>query len=128
MKKFNFLMICVLLVVLLVGCHEGNFIFHLATPEATGEVIVLPTVTPTPELPPISTLEPKVVPEEETGSTTPEPPQALIKGNISSSGEKIYHLPGGAYYDQVKINEDAGERWFATEEEAQAAGWRKSSR
>jgi micrococcal nuclease len=71
-------------------------------------------------------------------TSTPAPPaggcdysgtsQPLIKGNISSSGEKIYHVPGGAFYDQTTIDESAGERWFCTEAEAQAAGWRKSSR
>jgi len=48
-----------------------------------------------------------------------------IKGNISSSG-KIYHVPGGRYYDRVKINTSKGERWFCSEEEAVAAGWRAS--
>ena len=28
-----------------------------------------------------------------------------IKGNISSSGERIFHVPGGAYYDRTKIPE-----------------------
>lgn len=50
----------------------------------------------------------------------------LIKGNISSSGEKIYHLPGQRYYDKTVIDEAKGERWFCTEEEAQKAGWRKA--
>ena len=49
-----------------------------------------------------------------------------IKGNISSSGEKIYHVPGQRYYNQTVISESKGERWFCTEEEAQKAGWRKS--
>jgi competence protein ComEC len=50
-----------------------------------------------------------------------------IKGNISTkTGEKIYHVPGQRYYDSTVINESQGERWFWTEEEAQAAGWRKS--
>ncbi len=54
------------------------------------------------------------------------PPNCYIKGNISSSGEKIYHVPGGRYYDATVINPDAGERWFCTEAEAVANGWRKS--
>jgi len=59
-------------------------------------------------------------------SGTSEP---VIKGNISvSSGEKIYHVPGGDSYDNTVINEAAGERWFCTESEAVAAGWRKSKR
>jgi micrococcal nuclease len=49
-----------------------------------------------------------------------------IKGNISSSGEKIYHLPNGSYYDKTVIDESKGERWFCSEEEAKAAGWRAS--
>lgn len=47
----------------------------------------------------------------------------LIKGNISSSG-KIYHTPASPWYSRTKINEAKGERWFCTEEEALAAGWR----
>jgi len=46
-----------------------------------------------------------------------------IKGNINSKGEKIYHVPGGQFYD-VTIAEEM----FCTEEEAQAAGYRKSKR
>lgn len=49
--------------------------------------------------------------------------KGLIKGNINSKGEKIYHLPGGMYYDQT-----IPEAWFKAEEEAQAAGFRKSLR
>lgn len=49
-----------------------------------------------------------------------------IKGNINYNGEKIYHVPGQEYYDSTVINTDYGERWFCSEEEALAAGWRKS--
>ncbi len=55
--------------------------------------------------------------------------EAVIKGNISTnSGEKIYHVPAGAFYEQTVIDESAGERWFCTEPEAVAAGWRISQR
>ena len=64
-----------------------------------------------------------VTPEAQAGC-----PQPLIKGNISSSGEKIYHVPGGAFYEDTQIDEAKGERWFCTEEDAVAAGWRRSSR
>ena len=47
----------------------------------------------------------------------------LIKGNISGSG-KIYHTPASPWYSRTKINVGKGERWFCTEEEALAAGWR----
>lgn len=46
-----------------------------------------------------------------------------IKGNISGSG-RIYHLPGSKWYEKTQINPGKGERWFCSEEEAIAAGWR----
>ncbi len=49
-----------------------------------------------------------------------------IKGNINSTKEKIYHLIGCGSYNQTKIDEVRGERWFCTEEEAITAGWRKA--
>lgn len=57
-------------------------------------------------------------PQSEEKST-----EKLIKGNINSKGEKIYHVPGGQFYDVTKPEE-----WFATEEEAQSAGYRKSKK
>ncbi len=50
----------------------------------------------------------------------------VIKGNISSSGEKIYHLLGCDYYEQTFIDLNKGEMWFCTETEAQNFGWRKA--
>ncbi len=58
-------------------------------------------------------------------TTAPET-DCVIKGNISSSGEKIYHLPGQRYYNKTVISESKGERWFCSEDEAKKAGWRKS--
>ena len=54
--------------------------------------------------------------------------QCLIKGNVGRRGERIYHMPGGAYYGRTKITAGKGERWFCTEAEARAAGWRRSKR
>jgi hypothetical protein len=63
-----------------------------------------------------------------SGCTEPKP-GCVIKGNVSfDTGEKIYHVPGGRYYDATVINPAYGERWFCTEEEAVANGWRKSLR
>ncbi|WP_331295923.1 thermonuclease family protein [Methylobacterium hispanicum] len=47
-----------------------------------------------------------------------------IKGNISRSGEKVYHLPGSRDYARTVIKERAGERMFCSKDEARAAGWR----
>lgn len=49
-----------------------------------------------------------------------------IKGNISLDGERIYHLPSDKWYDETRITRSKGERWFCSEDEAQAAGWRKA--
>lgn len=49
-----------------------------------------------------------------------------IKGNINPQGERIYHVPGGEWYDKTRIDTMQGERWFCSEEEARAAGWRRS--
>ena len=63
----------------------------------------------------------------DNANTSPAPSNANhegeIKGNINSKGEKIYHVPDGAYYDRT-----VAEEWFKTEEEAISAGYRKSSR
>lgn len=62
---------------------------------------------------------------------TPSPPAVAskncsnptIKGNINSKGEKIYHVPGGQFYTRTNAEE-----MFCTEEQARAAGYRKSLR
>jgi micrococcal nuclease len=47
-----------------------------------------------------------------------------IKGNINARGDKIYHRPDCPSYARTKIDEDAGQRWFCSDGEAEAAGWR----
>lgn len=46
-----------------------------------------------------------------------------IKGNISQNG-RIYHTPWSPWYARTRINSSKGERWFCSEAEAIAAGWR----
>jgi endonuclease YncB( thermonuclease family) len=55
----------------------------------------------------------------------PAPANCRIKGNISKS-DRIFHVPGQKYYNKTKISASRGERWFCTEAEARAAGWRKA--
>lgn len=57
-----------------------------------------------------------------------KPAKCLIKGNIGRRGTRIYHVPGGQYYNRTKISQSKGERWFCSEAEARAAGWRRSKR
>ena len=49
--------------------------------------------------------------------------RCTVKGNIGKSGTRIYHVPGGQFYDRTRIDASKGERWFCTEAEARAAGW-----
>jgi len=47
-----------------------------------------------------------------------------IKGNISQSGDYIFHLPGTKEYKNTSISANKGERWFCTIDEAVANGFR----
>jgi endonuclease YncB( thermonuclease family) len=64
------------------------------------------------------------------GSAATQPPQSApsprcdIKGNINDKGVRIYHVPGGEHYADTRIDAARGERWFCSEAEARAAGWR----
>lgn len=79
----------------------------------------------------VAAMRGRLAPSRAAGNASSAPPQASsppttgcrIKGNISENG-KIYHVPGSPSYDQTKIDESRGERWFCTEAEARAAGWR----
>jgi cold shock CspA family protein len=56
-------------------------------------------------------------------------PGCTIKGNISiDTGNKVYHLPGMEDYESTVIDPASSERWFCTESEARANGWRKAPR
>jgi len=61
--------------------------------------------------------------ERASAREEPTPSRQPIKGNKTGGGELIYHVPGGQFYDAVQA-----EATFATEEEARAAGYRRSRR
>lgn len=50
-----------------------------------------------------------------------------IKGRIRD-GEKVYLLPWEADYARVRLSPKRGERWFCSEADATAAGWRNGTR
>jgi hypothetical protein len=62
------------------------------------------------------------------GCATAPDPSCAIKGNVNSSGDRIYHMPGGQFYDGTDIKPEEGDRWFCTSAEAEAAGFRASQR
>lgn len=55
-------------------------------------------------------------------------PNCTIKGNISAKGKRIYHMPGQKFYDRTGIQPAKGERWFCSEAQARASGWRPARR
>ncbi len=57
------------------------------------------------------------------GAEQHAPEGCAIKGNITKHG-RIYHMPWSPWYAQIRIESDKGKRWFCTEAEAIAAGWR----
>jgi endonuclease YncB( thermonuclease family) len=63
-----------------------------------------------------------------TTSRMPRDRSCAIKGNISGKGARIYHVPGQQDYELTGIREEKGERWFCSEAEARAAGWRPARR
>lgn len=54
---------------------------------------------------------------------TAAPQGCAIKGNVNRNG-RLYHMPWGPWYERTRIDEQRGERWFCSEAEAVAAGWR----
>lgn len=60
---------------------------------------------------------------EEAKAQAPE--GCPIKGVARSS--RTYVLPWSPTYDNVRVRESRGDRWFCSEQEARAAGWRPTS-
>lgn len=90
-----------------------------ATPSPTNTPTLLVLPTPRPSTPTVPPPSPTIPP--------PPPTVCIIKGNVSfNTGERIYHVPGCPYYDATVIDERYGERWFCSEDEARANGWRKA--
>lgn len=65
--------------------------------------------------------------DNQQGNSGP-PKDCVIKGNINDRGHRIYHMPGDKFYSRTIISVAKGERWFCSEAEAVAAGWRHSRR
>ncbi|WP_444461468.1 sunset domain-containing protein [Rhodobacter capsulatus] len=58
-----------------------------------------------------------------TAQCRPRPAPVGSRATSRKRGQ-IFHLPGSRDYDRTRIDETRGERWFCTEAEARAAGWR----
>ncbi len=60
------------------------------------------------------------------GAEEAAPNGCAIKGNVTEHGH-IYHMPWSPWYDKIRIDEGKGKRWFCSEAEALAAGWRPAA-
>lgn len=114
-KIFGFLVLLAILSACTIKPIDPNVPYRYAelTPTAVPTEVVVSG-----ELPPLP---------GETGIDEPNIAPAtcdLVKGNIDAKGVKIAHIPGDPNYNQVKIDESKGERFFCTLEEAVSAGWR----
>ena len=54
-------------------------------------------------------------------------PECTIKGDITRSGRRIYHMHNQKSYARIKMDKGS-RRWFCTSEEAETAGWRRALR
>jgi endonuclease YncB( thermonuclease family) len=60
------------------------------------------------------------------GAEDTAPQGCAIKGNVTANG-RIYHMPWSPWYGKVKVDALNGERWFCSEADAVAAGWRPAA-
>jgi hypothetical protein len=52
-------------------------------------------------------------------------PGCAIKGIVNPGGDKVYYRPGWQGYDRLVVNTANGGRWFCTDSDARAAGFRE---
>ncbi len=113
-----------------VACSSRATIAPTAPAQRVATVAIataLPSATavpPTATQPLAATITPSVVTATPGAGYSCE---RCIKGNLSSDGRRLYHLPSCSSYAATVIDEKKGERWFSTEAEAKAAGWSKAS-
>jgi endonuclease YncB( thermonuclease family) len=63
-----------------------------------------------------------------SGATNAPDSRCTIKGNVNRKNDRIYHVAGIREYSKTRMDTGTGERWFCSEEEADAAGWRRAAR
>jgi endonuclease YncB( thermonuclease family) len=101
------------------GIWSGAFIAPWDWRHRTRETVVLGTTSV-----PISAQAELLAPESAAEAPLPD---CIIKGNVNRKGERIYFRPAQLDYARVDMTKP-GKRWFCTEDEAKAAGWRPAAR
>lgn len=93
-----------------------------AVPATIAPTMSPPTVVPSPT--PAVAYEPTLPPFTCIGGCATPPTYCVIKGNVNSHGEWIYHTPESRTYSSTDIKPEEGDAWFCTEQEAFDAGFR----
>lgn len=132
----------ILLLLVLTGCTRSQPKTAVFVPTATPEWLI---VRPTREIPTVAVPEIAITLTALSGQSQTTLPQSTptvrqnvlgaveqsqscrIKGNVSkrNNDEKIYHCPNWRDYDRTEVNHKEGDRWFCSETDAIAAGFRK---
>jgi hypothetical protein len=101
------------------GMWEGAFIAPWDWRHRDKQTVILGALSV-----PVTAQAQLLAPASSIGAPSPE---CTIKGNVNRRGERIYHMPGQSHYAQVNMA-DPAKRWFCSEVEAEAAGWRRAVR
>lgn len=96
---------------------------HVLTQQAVTPQVVTPQIS----APKVSATGTTLLAQNNRSGYHP-PGNCVIKGNINRRGERIYHTPSSPWYSRTHIDTSRGERWFCSEAEARAAGWRPPRR
>jgi endonuclease YncB( thermonuclease family) len=101
------------------GLWSGAFIAPWGWRHRSKQTIILGALSV-----PVSAQSQLLAPASSAAASSPD---CIIKGNVNRNGERIYHLPGQAAYAKINM-EDPQKRWFCSEDDARAAGWRRAGR
>lgn len=106
---------------------DASAVAVLSAPSAPVQATLEPAAA-APTVPSVAPVEPSSGDGEaftcNGGCAVPPDPTCAIKGNVNSKGDWIYHVPGWRDYNRTDVKPKEGDRWFCTEEEARAAGFR----
>ena len=96
--------------------------FNNANPDVVNKKNITSTPPPVVQKPVNTPALQKPVSKGATQNYIADTKQGVIKGNRKS---KIYHVPGGASYNRISVNNTV---YFNSESDAQTAGYRKAKR
>jgi hypothetical protein len=102
------------------GLWQGAFIAPWDWRHRNGQTIILGALKV-----PIDAQKVLLAPSGTEGAPSPE---CSIKGNVSRTGARIYHMPHQNFYPKIDMSKNGDRRWFCSPEEAEAAGYRRALR